>query len=150
MSPGPPPTKDTSSAASPPTQRELLLGLLLRGASPAAACAQLGLSADDFHLWLADDFFREQLERSQHLLSRNVAAALYRSAMEGSVSAQTFYLKHLPPPEWPSTADTPVPADNLDTLPDDELLDRCRSLGLDLPPSPVGGDGPPADAPQPG
>jgi hypothetical protein len=132
------------------TQRELLLNLLLRGASPAAACAQLGLSADDFHLWLADSSFREQLDRSQHLLSRNVAAALYRSAMEGSVSAQTFYLKHLPPPEWPAPAATPSPGGELAQLSDDELLDRCRALGIALPPATLGNGGAPADASQPG
>jgi hypothetical protein len=122
---------------------------MLRGASPASACAQLGLAVDEFHHWLADSAFRGRLELAQHLLSRNVAAALYRSAMEGSVPAQSFYLKHLPPPEWPAST-AARPDDNLDLLSDDELSARCRALGIDLPDADVGGGGAPVDPPQPG
>ena len=62
-----------------------------------------------FDVWLADPDFQSRLTRSQQTLSQNVAAALYRSAMEGSVAAQTFYLRHLPPPEWPRRRVTPPP-----------------------------------------
>ncbi len=124
-----------------------MLNLLIRGASPALACAQLGLSLDDFHTWLADESFRQQLEQSQQTLSRNVAAALYRSAMEGSVSAQTFYLKHLPPPEWPLTEPAETPDNPLHQLSDDELLERCRAHGIDLPAPTVEPGCPETDAP---
>lgn len=105
-----------------PTQRAAYLMLLSRGASPAAACGQLNLSlvrVAEFIEQHAD--FRQLLARVNELLSQNVAAALYRSAMEGSVSAQTFYLKNRPPPEWPEQADDPL-SKPLNELTDDELI----------------------------
>ncbi|MCA8996786.1 MAG: hypothetical protein KDA80_07370 [Planctomycetaceae bacterium] len=71
-----------------------------------------------------DEGFRALLDRLQELLSQNVAAALYRSAMEGSVSAQQFYLKNRPPPEWPQLTPDDSPAMN--DLTDDELLNEVR------------------------
>lgn len=48
--------------------------------------------------------FRKRMDRVPDLLSQNVAASLYQAAMKGSVTAQTFYLKNLPPPEWDAAA----------------------------------------------
>ncbi len=80
--------------------------LLSRGASPAAACAQLGILLADV-IWTMehDSGFQSMMNRVQELLSQNVAAALYRSAMEGSVSAQQNYLKAYPPPGCGATTD---------------------------------------------
>lgn len=78
-----------------------------------------------------DATFRARLDQIHDVLSQNVAAALYRSAMEGSVSAQTFFLKNCPPPEWPGNE--PVPAamnDGLDELTDDELAQLCRDENI--------------------
>jgi len=109
-----------------PPQQQAYLNLLSRGASPAAACGQLGLSlvtvADVID---RDESFRTLLARVNELLSQNVAAALYRSAMEGSVSAQTFYLKNRPPPEWPEQADHPL-SQPMNELTDDELIAQFR------------------------
>ena len=131
--------------------RDALLSLLLRGASPASACAQLGLTLAQFDAWLADPDFQARLSRSQYTLSQNVAAALYRSAMEGSVAAQTFYLRHLPPPEWPQ----PEPADSatpstLEQLTDDELLERFRARCAPHATEPLATDRADGLAPQPG
>lgn len=73
--------------------------LLSRGASPAAACSQLGILLAEV-IWTLEQApeFASMVDRVQELLSQNVAAALYRSAMEGSVSAQNNYLKAYPPP----------------------------------------------------
>ncbi|MBT5020251.1 MAG: hypothetical protein HON04_16080 [Planctomicrobium sp.] len=73
--------------------------LLSKGASPAAACSQLGILLAEV-IWTLEQVpeFASMVERVQELLSQNVAAALYRSAMEGSVSAQNNYLKAYPPP----------------------------------------------------
>ncbi|MBX3439647.1 MAG: hypothetical protein KF861_19315, partial [Planctomycetaceae bacterium] len=84
-----------------PAAQESYLHLLTRGASPAAACGQIGMSVLDVLATIEqDEAFRLRLEQVNVLLSQNVAAALYRSAMEGSVSAQTFFLKNQPPPNW--------------------------------------------------
>ncbi|WP_417848903.1 hypothetical protein [Thalassoglobus sp.] len=78
--------------------------LLSRGASPAAACSQLGILLADV-IWTMehDSGFQSMMNRVQELLSQNVAAALYRSAMEGSVTAQQNYLKAYPPPGCSAT-----------------------------------------------
>ncbi|MFV0442375.1 MAG: hypothetical protein ACK5Q5_02255 [Planctomycetaceae bacterium] len=127
-SPPVPQTTSSLSASDHEQRREALITLLLRGASPAAACLQLGLSIDQFQQWVCDAEFRERLLHSQGVLSQNVAAALYRSAMEGSVSAQTFYLRHLPPPEWPRLQEDEVSVSpDLAKLSDEELLERFRA-----------------------
>jgi len=117
-----------------PTEQEALLELLSRGASPAAACRQLGRSiADFFHATQNDPEFRRRVQRVHHALGQNVAAALYKAAMEGSVTAQTFWLRHSPPPGW--TGDTSdMTADELEKLSDDELIDLARAHGVALPP----------------
>jgi len=107
-------------------QQQLYLTLLTKGASPAAACAQMGIPLPLVASTLeADEGFRQLFDRVHELLSQNVAAALYRSAMEGRVSAQTFYLKNKPPPEWPhddGLSDSNTPSE----MTDDELLDQYR------------------------
>lgn len=108
-------------------QQQLYLNLIARGASPAGACQQLGLPPMSLVLTAEQDAaFAALLKRVKELLSQNVAAALYRAAMEGNVSAQTFYLKNLPPPEWPTDDALDTPPDSLDALDDDALLDRFR------------------------
>ncbi|HWL08701.1 MAG TPA: hypothetical protein VNQ76_09860 [Planctomicrobium sp.] len=100
--------------------------LLAKGASPAGACQQLGFDLSMVAATMEqNDQFRAILTRVQELLSQNVAAALYRSAMEGSVSAQTFYLKNRPPPEWP-TQDEETTSASLESLTDDELITQFR------------------------
>lgn len=86
--------------------------------------------------------FRERFETVQNLLSHNVAAALYRSAMEGSVSAQTFFLKSRPPQEWLSpegegsiASTTPPTDDGLEELTVEELLELMREEEIPPPSS---------------
>lgn len=102
------------------------LQLLSRGASPAAACLQLGFGLPVVATTIEQDqAFQSLLARVNELLSQNVAAALYRSAMEGSVSAQTFYLKNRPPPEWPTLNSNDSPT-AIEELTDDELIVQFR------------------------
>jgi hypothetical protein len=119
-----------------PQQQELLLGLLLRGASPAGACQQLGLSVFslDRSLEESKDFARG-VGTVYDTLSRNVLAALYRAAMEGNVSAQTFWLKCSPPAGWErAQKPTGTEAGANDELSDRELVDLARKMGIDVPP----------------
>ena len=73
--------------------------------------------------------FRKRMDRVPDLLSQNVAASLYQAAMKGSVTAQTFYLKNLPPPEWD------VEDDNVDSPEAKDFenltLDQLRQLDAD-------------------
>ena len=56
--------------------------------------------------------FRTRATVVSDVLSQNVAAQLYQTAMKGSVTAQTFYLRNQPPPEWPGDeAEAAAPPD---------------------------------------
>lgn len=115
-------------------QQELYLHVLTLGASPTSACGKIGITAVDVLKTIdLDETFREQVDRVNLLLSQNVAAALYRSAMEGSVSAQTFFLKNKPPPDWQAEEDTELTREYLEELSDEEFVDLCRASGLEPP-----------------
>ena len=114
------------------TSQTAYLMFLTRGASPAAACQSLGCSIFSVLRTLQeDDDFAAKIDQANRLLSQNVAAALYRSAMQGSVSAQTFYLKNRPPPDWTATQkkaeQEDLPADGLDDLDDETLKEAFRN-----------------------
>jgi len=125
----------------------MYLNALTRGASPAAACGQFGVSVLDVLATIEQvEPFRKRLDQVNVLLSQNVAAALYRSAMEGSVSAQTFFLKNQPPPNWqPGDAGEPTD-DPFQKMTDDELLAFCRASGIDWPSETAAGTDSPAVA----
>lgn len=83
-------------------QQDEYLTLLTRGASPAAACQKLGVSITAVLVTMEQSpKFRGRATAVSDVLSQNVAAQLYQTAMKGSVTAQTFYLRNQPPPEWP-------------------------------------------------
>jgi hypothetical protein len=116
------------------TDQAAVLELLAKGASPAGVCRQLELSlADFFHTTQYDPEFRRRVETTQHSLGQNVASALYKAAMEGNVTAQTFWLRQSPPPGW-TGKDAKMTTDDLDRMTDDELLDLARAHGVALPP----------------
>lgn len=95
------------------------------------ACQSLGVSISSFMRTLAEDrVFAERVQQAQSSLSQNVAARLYRTAMEGNVAAQKYYLQLQPPPEWKQGhAETAA-----EELMPDELADEYRDAGLDVPP----------------
>ena len=83
-----------------------------------------------------DKEFRARWEEVNVTLSQNIQAALYRSAMEGNVSAQTYWLKSNPPPGWSPDSMEPLESidEFFDELSDDELLDLARAMEINLPP----------------
>ena len=112
-------------------QQAEFLWWISHGASPAMLCNKLGISLTSFVKTAKEDAcFAERLQQAQGGLSQNVAARLYRIAMEGSVPAQRFYLELHPPPEWRQA--TLLGADVKELEPD-ELADEYRSAGLDVP-----------------
>lgn len=116
-------------------QQEQLLQLLLRGASPAGACQAVGISIFSLHRTLTDSHeFRKRVEQVRNALSDNVAAALYRAAMEGNVSAQSFWLKTFPPSAWSTMPHGDPESGQYDDLSDHELVDLARAMGIDIPP----------------
>ncbi|MCH7987751.1 MAG: hypothetical protein IID46_01230 [Planctomycetes bacterium] len=83
-----------------------------------------------------DEEFRARWEEVNVTLSQNIQAALYRSAMEGNVSAQTYWLKSNPPPGWSPDSLEPLESidEFFDELSNDELLDLARAMEINLPP----------------
>lgn len=97
------------------------------GASPAAACQKVGVSITAVLVTMDQSTaFRKRMDRVPDLLSQNVAASLYQAAMKGSVTAQTFYLKNLPPPEWDNDTDNVADPSSLEFK--DMSLDQLREL----------------------
>jgi hypothetical protein len=117
------------------SQQSAILDLLYRGASPAGACAQVGVSVEAFLKTVDDDEeFRAKVRDIAGILSGNVMAVLYRTAMEGNVSAQQAWLKLFPPPTFAEpAADGPMTFDELlGDLSDDELVELARAVGVDV------------------
>jgi len=112
------------------SQQTEYLRLLTLGASPAAACQKVGVSITAVLVTMDQSAgFRKRMDRVPDLLSQNVAASLYQAAMKGSVTAQTFYLKNLPPPEWDVEGDEPVTPEAKDF--ENLTLDQLRQLDAD-------------------
>ena len=122
------------AAISSDQQREYL-DLLLRGASPAAACQQLNIDLFAVVELLADDDeFRLKTDAVYDALSQNVAARLYQEAMKGSVPAMSQWLKNRPPPEWPDHAAASLSNSPLEVLSDEELIRLAHLENLAIPP----------------
>jgi len=114
-----------------PSQQNECLKLMLKGASAPMACSRLKVSITSFQRTVDENAgFAERVQQTQGGLSQNVAARLYRTAMEGSVSAQRYYLQLRPPPEW---KDAPGAIIDLEEMEPNELADEYRSAGLDIP-----------------
>lgn len=115
-----------------PRQQEFL-ELMMQGASPQVACRKLKLPMAAFWQTLEHDAgFAAELQNVWDSLSFNVVAALYQAAIKGNGTAQQFWLKHRPPPRWSQLPAGSILGDNLDTLTNDELLDRARQEAPDF------------------
>jgi hypothetical protein len=112
-------------------QQDEFLKRVTYGSSPLAACHLLGVSITSFLKTAeADASFAERVQHAHNALSQNVAARLYRTAMEGNVSAQRCYLQFRPPPEWQSA---PIATSESEELNPHELAQAYRAAGMDVP-----------------
>jgi hypothetical protein len=106
----------------------------MRGASPPIACQEMGVGIKVFLRTVAEDAgFHERIRQAGCVLSQNVAARLYRTAMEGDVSAQKSYLQLSPPPEWRGDG-AEADDDPLEGMTPHELAEQYRAAGLEVPP----------------
>jgi hypothetical protein len=112
-----------------------LIEWVLKGASPAGACQQLGVPIEQFWQTVQHQpAFARRLQQAFDTLSLNVLAVLYQAAMKGQTSAQQFWLRHRPIPFWSSgPASEEVAADDFERLTDAELLECARQAGVALP-----------------
>ncbi|WP_145374710.1 hypothetical protein [Symmachiella dynata] len=115
-------------------EQQAYLQFLLKGASPAVICAQLGVPYSAVLTTLRECAeFRDDHGDAQALLTQNVEAALYTHAMKGSVPAMTLWLRNRPPNSWKADADGEDAVDELERLSDAELLELATAEGLAVP-----------------
>ena len=130
---------ETEHALLTKPEQQQLLTYLLKGASPMAVCEKLGIPRASFlRTFTEEERFRDDYYAAMTLLSQNVLMALYRQALEGNVSAQTNWLKAMPPPGWngePEARTIPLFSfdETLDDLSDDELLNLARAMEIEMP-----------------
>jgi|GEM_PF-5841035 len=130
----------TTDSANDPTilddrEQSLFLDLFARGASPQATCQKLGIAVEALlRTFQRDPTFQARRDQIEQLLSQNVAAALYRAAMEGNVSAQTYWLKSNPPQHWREDRnELPEKFQDLEKLSDDDLKRISIFIGEQVP-----------------
>jgi hypothetical protein len=87
------------------TEQHAVWLLMLKGASPALACQQTGVSIEAFWLTrLRHSSFDVAIRRIYDTLDHNVVASVYRQAMEGNVAAQRLWLARRPAMLWSASA----------------------------------------------
>lgn len=107
---------------------------MLKGASPAAICGELGWPVDRFwHTLATDESFATALQQLFDTLSQNVLTTLYQTAMKGNVAAQQFWLRHRPVAGWMQGTGADSIPNSYEQLNDDQLVDACRQAALNLP-----------------
>jgi len=90
-------------------QQKEFVRVVSQGASPAAVCAQLGVTVESARLTMdSDPRFRRHMKHIPQTLAENIRAALYLQAMKGTVSAQTFWLKEDAALNAPGNEEIPV------------------------------------------
>jgi len=115
-------------------EQDAVLEQLARGASlPLAARAIDVPLAEVVTAIRRDRELRQAIRLIQRGLSQNVAAALYRAAIEGSVSAQTYWLTHRPPPGWPKKFEKGNDDSRFRHLSDEQLLALARAKDVGIP-----------------
>lgn len=115
-------------------EQAALLDQLALGASLPIACRSNGLEYASVVEAIAHDSEFEHAIRVAELgLSQNVAAALYRAAMEGNVSAQQYWLTHRPPDRWPSKLQKETHETGFEQLSDERLVALARAKGVGIP-----------------
>lgn len=110
-------TGDRPTGLLSPRQQAEYLELAELGAPPALACRRVGVTFEDVLETQARNLtFANRLETAQLLLAGNVEAAIYRSAMNGSVLAQTQFMRHCRPKPREINPAKEIPTDELKQL----------------------------------
>lgn len=118
------------------TEREAVLALLFEGWGKGRACHKLGFSHHSL-LRTAEEVpeFAAQVMQACEHRNEAVEMALFKAALEGKVTAQKFWLERQDQ-QQPAGKNAHVLSeeDDLSTLSDEELIERARAVGIDLPP----------------
>lgn len=114
---------------------EQFVSHLIRGASPAGACLQLGIGIRSLLRKLGEDAdFRRRVEDVQWVLRENVKSALYRQAMEGNVSAQRSFLQLIAGSDLaPFRQGFDDDGDNWESMTPHDMAEKYRTAGVVVP-----------------
>lgn len=119
-------------------EQQAVLDLLAKGWGRVLACRKISVSHQTLLRTLDEcDAFRRQVMTTEQGLDENVQMALYKSALEGSVTAQTLWLKNRRDgaADSPSAPSELAPGDaTLENLTDEQLIERAQAVGIELPP----------------
>lgn len=99
------------------------------GASPAAACQKLEITLDDVAMTFdVEPAFEARCRKIHEALDENVKAALYQSAMKGTVAAQTLWMRLA---QTPATSKRSRGEEHVEPLSTAELRERLlREMAL--------------------
>lgn len=123
----------TPDAALSDSDVEQYVSHLIRGASPAGACLQLGLSIGALLKRFAEDaVLRRRVEDVQWVLRENVKSALYRQAMEGNVTAQRCFLQ-LIDAGAPFRQGFDDDDENWESMTPHDMAEKYRTAGIVVP-----------------
>ncbi len=119
-------------------EKKIILETMYRGGSPAWVCKDLGV---DFSRYLKsldeDEIFCQSIENAKVALSENIAFQLFKTAMEGNVTAQTNFLKLFPPLSWSpgnQKGGSISGSDEwIDKMSDKELFQLAKEMDIHVP-----------------
>ncbi len=119
-------------------EQKIILETMYRGGSPAWVCKDLDLNYSRYLETLnSDEVFRQRISDAKTALSENIAFLLFRTAMEGNVTAQTNYLKLFPPAKWNSNSSVresdPESEEWIEKLTDKELFHLAKEMDIHVP-----------------
>jgi hypothetical protein len=119
-------------------EKKIILETMYRGGSPVWVCKDLGVNFSRYLKSFNEDTnFRELVENAKAALSENIAFQLFKTAMEGNVTAQTNFLKLFPPLSWSSGNQTggSIPGSDewIDKMSDKELFQLAKEMDIHVP-----------------
>lgn len=120
------------------SEKQLILESMFRGGSPAWSCRTLEIPYSRYLRTLEEeDSFHQDVQDAKAALSENITFQLFRSAMEGNVTAQTNFLKLFPPRKWsPPNSDQKSGTDGedwIENMSDRELFHLAKEMDIHVP-----------------
>ena len=90
------------------------------GLTDIEIAANIGIDARTLYRWKKKDSrISQSLKRGKEIADYAVENALYKSALDGNVTAQIFWLKNRKPNDWRDKQNTEVSAESRVTIVDD-------------------------------
>lgn len=107
------------------TSAERLRGWARDGLTMQEIAAKIGISKSTLYSWMKkNEQFKAIISDNKEVADRRVEESLYKSALDGNVTAMIFWLKNRKPGAWRDKRDLDVGTKNTGKL--DSLLDELK------------------------